>query len=144
MELKELVKKNKKIDPREYEEEPFEKRSYLSSMKLTDVRMRMRISCGMISQIKANFKQKYKRKNMSILCSSCRNLSDNEITDDDDETKEKTDTQLHLLEECKAFSELRSETDLNTDEGLVYYFNQVIKKRLEEDEELPYFENQHN
>ena len=58
MELMELVRKNKKIDPREYEEEPFEKRSYLSTMKLTDVRMRMRISCGMISQIKGNFKQK--------------------------------------------------------------------------------------
>ena len=81
---------------------------------------------------------------MSIICSSCLNVSDNESTDNYNETKEKTDIQLHLLEECKAFNELRAETDLNTDEALVYFFTQVIKKRLEEDEELPHFENQHN
>ena len=144
MEQKELVRKNKKIDPGDYEEEPFEKRGYLSTMKLTDARMRMRISCGMISQIKGNFKQKYKKKNMSIICSSCLNLSDNESTGNYNGTKEKSYTQLHLLEECKAFNELRAETDPTTNEGLVYFFTQVIKKRLEEDEELPHFENQHN
>ena len=40
-----------KINPSEYENKLFEKSSYILRMKLEDVRMRMRISSGMINQI---------------------------------------------------------------------------------------------
>ena len=67
MELIELVKKNKKIDPREYEEEPFEKRSNLSTMRLTDARMRMRISFGMISQTSKKIQEDKYAHNMFFM-----------------------------------------------------------------------------
>ena len=60
-EILDLIKDKKKMNPREYENKPFEKSSYILRMKLEDVRMRMRISSGMINQIKGNYKHKYKR-----------------------------------------------------------------------------------
>ena len=118
LELLDSIRNNKKINPSEYENKPFEKSSFIVRMKLEDVRMRMRISSGMINQIKGNYKQKYRKMNQSITCISCKN-----INSEKEGNKEPEDTQLHLIEECEAFEDLRSNTDLSK-KGRVSFFLQ--------------------
>ena len=67
---------------------------------------------------------------MPITCQSCKNMREDDEEENEDE--EPIDTQLHVLEECPAFKELRNECDLNTESGLVQFFKEIVRRRLEE------------
>ena len=98
-------------------------------MDLQTVRMRVHIAMGMVNNIKGNFKDKYRKRNTSITCPSCK--PENGSNTDDLITEKPQDTQNHLLETCVAFKELRESIDTNTDSGLVSFFREVVKRRIE-------------
>ena len=49
-------------------------------------------------------------------------------------TEKPEDNQLHVLEDCAAFEDLRLENDLKSDTGLVKFFKEVVKRRIQEEE----------
>ena len=72
----------------------------------------------------------YRKKNLLITCQSCNRRRDENKTDESNETP--VDTQKHLLEECEAYEDLRNEFDLETDAGLVGFFKELVKRRIDE------------
>ena len=94
--------------------------------------MRVRIASGMVDKIKGNHKDKYRRKNESITCPSCKPQLEDDAVDDGKEKPR--DTQNHLLEKCVAFEELRKSIDINSDAGLVSFFSKVVRLRIADDE----------
>ena len=126
------MRKYKKIDYAVVSKESFERKKYFYEMDLESVRMRLRISSGMVEGIKGNFKDKYRKSNTSITCPSCKQISNNNSGDKDVEKPK--DTQNHLLEECVAFDEVRKSLDLETDSGLVSFFAEVVRRRTSIDD----------
>ena len=51
--------------------------------------------------------------------------------------KAQIDTQSHVLEECAAFDNIRTEFNLKTEAGLVGFFKEVVKRRCEDENEDP-------
>ena len=91
----------------------------------------MRIKGGMVNTIRGNFKQKYRKKNLSFTCQSCKEIRKNT----NPEAEKPTDTQLHVLEECEAFDDIRQEIDINSDTGIVEYFKEIVKRQIQAGEE---------
>ena len=52
--------------------------------------------------------------------------------DDEHEDEKPIDTQLHVLEECPAFKDIRDECDLETESGIVSFFKAVVKRRMDD------------
>ena len=123
-----MMKKYKKVNHDECSKEDFERKKYFQTLDLEGVRMRLRISSGMVSTVKSNFKQNFKNKSLS--CDSCKHLRA-----DKGEEEKPIDSQLHLMESCEAFEDLRAQSDLNSDSGLVFFFKEVIKRRIKESED---------
>ena len=63
-------------------------------MDLQTVRMRVHIAMGMVNNIKGNFKDKYRKRNTSITCPSCK--PENGSNTDDLITEKPQDAQNHL------------------------------------------------
>ena len=104
--LLESIQKYKKLDYHQMSQESFERKSYLSNMKLEDSRMLFRISSQMLD-LKVNMKNKY--RNQSLTCRLCRS-DDPESVQAEEKPEE---SQFHLANECETFSSLRSETDFS-------------------------------
>ena len=99
------------------------RKKYFQTLDLEGVRMRFRILSGMVNTVKSNFKQSFKNK--SLTCESCKHLMVGEREED-----KPIDSQLHLIESCKAFEDLRTQSDLNSDAGIVSFFKEVIHRRI--------------
>ena len=109
--------------------ESYERKSYFYNMNLDDIRFAFRISSKMLD-LKKNFSQKYRRKNKSLTCELCKvgNSDEPQLKQDDQEEPE--ESQDHLENECKAFGDLRSQTDFSDDQQLVAFFKAVMEKKL--------------
>ena len=97
-------------------------------MNIEDTRYAFRISSKMLD-IKKNFSQKYRRKNVSLTCDLCkvRESDDPRLHLDVQERPE--ESQFHLANECIAFNDLRSMTDFSDDQETVSFFKAVMEKR---------------
>ena len=124
-ELIDLASSYKKLDHNSWKDEEFERKDFFDELDLESVRMMMKIKGGMVNTIRGNFKQKYRRKNQSITCQSCKEVRDEEHP----ESEKPIDSQLHVIEECEAFEDLRHEYDIHSNKGLVEFFKLVIKKK---------------
>ena len=114
--LLESMKKYKKINTDE--REPFERKNYLQTLNLEDARMRMRISMGMVNTVRSNFKQSYKDR--SLTCQSCKGIRVGRR--DENEGEKPIDSQIHLMEDCEAFEDIRRELNIQNDAGIVEFF----------------------
>ena len=92
--------------------------------------MMMRIKGGMVSTIHSNFKNKY--RNQSLNCQYCKGKSRGQNSDEKINENIPVDTQLHALEECEEFDDIRNEIDVKSDAGLVQFFTKVVKRRIQE------------
>ena len=95
--------------------------------------MMMRIKGGMVKTIRSNFKQKYRKNNQSITCQSCVDFRDH--NESKTEVEKPEDTQLHVLEQCEAFEDIRNEFDVKSDAGIVQFYTEVVKRRIQAGEE---------
>ena len=116
-----IVKKNEEIlredIPRHsklkmMEEEPYEKKKYLTEMSLEDVRLNFRIRCNM-TEFGFNFKNKKEYSETSWTCISC---------------KAAIDTSSHA-KWCIAHEDLREGIDLENEIELVRYISKVLARR---------------
>ena len=124
------MKKYKKVNHAEYEKEPFERKKFLQNLDLEGARMRMRISMGMVNTIRSNFKQSYKDR--SLTCQSCKNIRVDRS--DEIEVEKPIDSQVHLMEDCEAFEDIRAELNLQIDADIVTFFKRVIERCIENGE----------
>ena len=90
-------------------------KEYLGMKSLNDVRDIFRARTLMLEGFKGNHKNMYKGKDMQ--CEGC---------------SMEVDTQSHVLV-CEAYKDLREDKVLSSDEGVINYFRQVIKRRMKED-----------
>ena len=81
--------------------------------------------------VKKNFAQKYRRNNMSLTCELCKEGSDDSDSPQphQDILEKPEESQFHLANECRAFSELRLQTDFSNDQQMVTFFKAVMEKR---------------
>ena len=81
--------------------------------------MSFRIRCEMVGEIKGNFKDKYRKKGgeEALKCGDC--LSD------------QIQTQSHCLK-CPHWEEIRKNLELDKLEGMVTFFQRMLKERLNE------------
>ena len=92
---------------------------YMKGKVLTNCRMSFRIICEMVGEIKWNFKDKYRRKGgeEALKCDDC--LSD------------QIQTQSHCLT-CPHWEDIRKDLVLDKLEGMVTFFQRMLKERLNE------------
>ena len=81
--------------------------------------MAFRIRCEMVNDIKGNFKDKYRKKGgeEALKCDDCN--------------QDQVQTQSHCLV-CPHWEELRIGLDLGKIEGMVIFFQRLLKERLQE------------
>ena len=104
--LLKMVSNYKKLDYMQWKDEEFERKEFFQTLDLEGIRWMMRITSGMVNTIRGNFKQKYRRIDQSITCQSCK-----EIRGKNEPDNNPIDTQIHVLDECEAYSDLRDEYD---------------------------------
>ena len=92
-------------------DEIFEKKDYITSMKLTDARTNFRLRSN-TTNVKMNRKSDPGYAAKLWKCEACGNL----------------DTQCHIMW-CPAFAPLREGLDVENDKDVVHYFQEVFKMR---------------
>ena len=90
-------------------------KEYMGLKSLKDVRDILCVRSNMLEGIKGNHKNMNRNKDMK--CGGC-NME--------------LDTQSHVLS-CEAYRDLSEDKVLSSDEGMIEYFRQVIKRRRKED-----------
>ena len=120
------IRKYKKLDFEELSKEKFERKSYLYELNLENARMMFKIKSKVVPTIRKNFSQKCEKKSLS--CQSCKNMNNKESSPPED-------TQNHVVSDCPAFEHVRVNRDMSNDADLAKFFKEVIKQRLEENED---------
>ena len=128
-----MARNYKKIDLEEFQKDSFTRKEYFNSLNLNDIRYKCRIEMQMLPTIRKNQPSKYRKRNMSLSCPSCKYMTnDSNIQNTNNNTNKYPDTQNHLLNQCVAFSHIRQEIDTQKDEGVIQFFKLVVETRIEE------------
>ena len=114
--LLESIKSYKKLDHRELSKESYGTKGYILEMPLSKARTRMRIRANMVNSIKFNFQSDPKFTTDNWQC-SCGMI----------------ESQRHIQNSCEEYDDLRQLHNLDTDEGLVEFFDAVLLRRQEEE-----------
>jgi hypothetical protein len=109
--IKEEFCQYSKLKNKIFENENLQLKDYIQSMKLRDARTMFRIRSGMV-KTKMNMKNSRSYSMDLWKCDDCRSM----------------DSQSHIVW-CPAYAELREGKDLNSDQDLVTYYQQVMKIR---------------
>ena len=96
---------------------------YFGTLTVPDSRMKFKLSSFMTPTIRMNFPSDKKFAAELWSCPACRDDPQDLIGPLD-----RRDTQQHVMA-CEAYADLRLGKDLDTDQGLVDYFRQVIARR---------------
>ena len=100
--------------------------------------MRFRIASKLVPTIRTNFPTQYRRKGQLLTCPLCskQDLSANmspamRDTSVEQQTPQPLHSQSHILTECEAMSDLRSECEPNDDLSLAMFFKKVVARNME-------------
>ena len=115
-----MMKSYKKIDAEDYTNESCKIHPYLKALNSKDARMRFKLRAKMTPTVKMNLMSDPAFSENLWTCDGCPEVN---ILD------RRRDTQSHILT-CEGYSDLRINKDLDSDKGLVDYFDAVIKRRL--------------
>ena len=118
--LMKIIKTYKKLDYAELSCEEFNFKPYLNKLNLSDARTRMRLRANMINNIKFNFQSdpQFTKENWKCSC---------------DGDKSPIQSQKHM-EICPKFMDIRQQFDIDTDEGIVRYFDAILRRLEDEDD----------
>ena len=112
----------KKVNLDELKDEDFQPKKYLSELNVTKARLRFKIKSEMTPTVKMNFQSNAQYIRDLWSCPGCSIPGD---------VMGNRDTQQHVLL-CPAYEEYREGKDITNDNDLVRYFEQVIKRRLDD------------
>ena len=102
----------KKLDHKKCTEDKFELQPYLTNLQTNQARQQFRLRSFMTKTVKMNFPSDVGFKKQLWKCQHCPNI----------------DTQAHI-QHCPAYEHLRAGKNLDNDQDMVKYFQQVIAMR---------------
>ena len=102
----------KKINTDEMKTENFERKPYLTNLRMDHARIKFKIKTKMLKNVKMNYKNDPKNVKKLWQCSECEHI----------------DSQEHILW-CDGYKNLRENKDLSSDVDLARYYQQVLLKR---------------
>ena len=111
------MSKYKKIKADDYKSESCQIQSYMKTLNIKDARMRFKIRAQMTPTVQMNFMSDPVFTENLWSCQGCPG------------TDACRDTQTHILT-CEGYSDLRINKNLDSDKGLVDYFDAVIRRRM--------------
>ena len=137
-ELLESIRGYKKLNYEELSQETFGRKSYFFSLPLDAARMRFRIASKLVQTIRTNFSSQYRRKGQLLTCPLCSKSDLNENASpatrdmsDEQQSPQPLHSQSHILTECEAMSDLRTECEPNDDYSLAIFFKKVVARNME-------------
>ena len=98
--------------------EPYEEKSYIKQMTLPQCRIRMRLRSQVFKSIKMNFQSDPKFTSLNWYC-SCGSIQ----------------SQIHVEKHCVLYEDIRSTLNLEDEIELVKFFDLVMKRCQEEDDD---------
>ena len=110
--LKEEVASKTKLEG--IKDEDLNRKEYFMQKSLEDTRLLFRIRTRMVD-LKANFKNKPAYRNDGWTCEGC---------------KKEVESNGHVMS-CQAYEHVRQGKDLGSDKGLVEFFKEVLKIRMQ-------------
>ena len=122
-ELLDAAKKYKKISPESLSQEEFGVHAYFKTLTVSQSRLRFRLHARMTPRVAMCYKSDRRYMEMGYQCVACREVGE-------PVSQETQDTEEHIMS-CLHYSDLREDIDLNTDQGIVKYFQRVISRRTE-------------
>ena len=122
-ELLEAATKYKKITPELLSKDEFGVNSYFKMLTVSQSRLRFRLYARMTPRVAMCHKSDKRYREIGYQCVACREAGE-------PVSQETQDTEEHLIT-CRFYSDLREDIDLETDLGIVKYFQRVISRRTE-------------
>ena len=131
-----MIKKYKKLSFEELSNDSFERKPYLSSLNLENARMCFRIASKLVPTIRKNYSSKYRKMGQPLTCPSCTQMSPAQSQSAVTATEGETDpaplhSQSHILNDCIAVSDLRTECEPSDDHSLAEFFRKVVARHME-------------
>ena len=114
--------KYKKLNLETMKNDSFELKPYMKNMNVSEARLKFKLNSFMTPTVKMNFQSDSVFTRELWTCPGCSIPGD--VTGC-------RDTQRHIMV-CTGYESLRQDKDLSTDKGIVSYFQQVMKLRLED------------
>ena len=115
--------KYKKISHELLAQKKFGVHDYFRTLTVSQSRLRFRLYSRMTPRVAMNYKSDRRFMEMGYQCLGCREAGE--------PVREETrDTEEHITR-CKYYADLREDLDLDTDVGIVSYFQRVISKRAD-------------
>ena len=102
----------KKINTDDMKTENFERKPYLTNLRMDQARTKFKMKTKMLKNVKMNYKNDPKNVKNLWQCSECQHI----------------DSQEHILW-CKGYETLRANKDLSNDVDLTRYYQQVLLQR---------------
>ena len=138
-------KSYKKLDYNKLSLEKFEMKSYFKTMNISKSRLFFKVQSLITPTVRINFKSDKKFKSQKWICTDCmeENIDNciNNITQKDDVVQTNissheyfgfTDSQEHLMLQCRANEDLRMGKDvMGNNKDCVTFFQQLIQRRLD-------------
>ena len=110
--LVKMAERYKKIKSEEMSLENFERKPYLTNLRMDQARTKFKLNTKMTKNVKLNYKNDPRNVKKLWKCTECDYI----------------DSQDHILW-CEGYSELRKNKDLDSDYDLTSYFQQVMQCR---------------
>ena len=123
LQLLDQSRKYKKISPEILSQEEFGVHKYFRTLTVSQSRLRFRLHARMTPRVAMCFKSDRRFMEMGYQCLGCREAGE-------PVSQETRDTEEHIAR-CIYYADLREDLDLDSDVGLVTYFQRVISKRAD-------------
>ena len=96
-----------------------EVQNYMRGKSVENIRFAFRIRCEMVQEVRANYKDKYRRKGGedAVLCTEC--------------PAQETENQSHCMV-CPRGEDIRRGMDLTKIEDMVVFFQKLLTERMKE------------
>ena len=135
-------KSYKKLNYNKLSLEKFELKEYFKSMTISRARLFFKIQSSVTPTVRINFKSDKKFKSQKWICTDCMQENNeksieqnNDVVTINISSREYcgfTDSQEHLMLQCRANEDLREGKDVvGNNEDCVSFFQQLIKRRLD-------------
>ena len=119
-ELLEKMKLYKKHKYNDHCNDEFKTQSYFYQMNVHNARMQFKIKASMIPTVRMQYMNDPVFARQLWTCPDC--------ADPQDTCGGKMDSMAHVLD-CPAHEDIREDLDMESDEGVVEYFKEVVKRR---------------
>ena len=143
--LLEMSRKYKKIDSDKLSKEQFQMKSYIKSLNTQSARLQFKLNSKMTPRVASNFHRDPKYRAIDYLCVGCSVAKESQggsagvgggeaRAGEGGVTLNKSiDSEDHILR-CLSYLDLRENLDLNLQSDILKYFQLVIDRRIQEEQ----------